>query len=335
MKKILLINIIIVIFIFAFIEIIIRITTDIVPQGLSKGIVNTSIDPVFNYPNINGKKVFGQKVFTDNLGYRVPKKSINKINYENVYFIGGSVTFGSGVKQEETFSGILNQKISKYNMINSSVVGSNLVNNFKILNEIEKKKLKKVYINFSLDDLIGLDQIIKEEKINVNQKNLNSLNEVKPNLIFKLKENIIFSKINNFIRSKSVTYVWLKGVFFNSKKSNYDHAVISYKNEKNLQGLEKILFKISDLNSKELNNKIHFLVIPYSYQITDENCNKKDYAENIIDKYFSKEKLELIKLKNVFCSTKNKDKIYFKFDPGHLSSYGHMVVANFLEGKIN
>ena len=64
MKKILLINVIIVIFIFVFIEIFIRITTNITPQGLSKGIINTSIDPVFNYPNVKGKKVFCQKVFT-------------------------------------------------------------------------------------------------------------------------------------------------------------------------------------------------------------------------------------------------------------------------------
>ena len=119
MKKILLINVIIVIFIFVFIEIFIRITTNITPQGLSKGIINTSIDPVFNYPNVKGKKVFGQKVFTDNSGYRIQKKNNKEMNSPIIYFIGGSVTFGSGVKQKETFSGILNQKFSNYNIINS------------------------------------------------------------------------------------------------------------------------------------------------------------------------------------------------------------------------
>ncbi len=331
MKKILLINVIIVIFIFVFIEIFIRITTNITPQGLSKGIINTSIDPVFNYPNVNGKKVFGKKVFTDNLGYRIKRNNKREISSPFIYFIGGSVTFGSGVKQEETFSGILNQKYSNYNIINSSVIGSNLINNFKILNKTEKKKMKQVFINFSLDDLLGLEEKINNE----NQRNLDNLREKKPNFISKLKENKIFVKVNKFVRSKSVTYVWLKGIFLNSQKSYYDHAIASYKNEENLKKLTTLLSKISNLNSKEFYNKIHFLVIPYSYQINGENCNRKDYAENIIDKYFSKAKVELIKLKKVFCSAENKEKIYLKFDPSHLSPYGHKIVANFLERKIN
>ena len=334
MKKILLINIIIIIFIFAFIEIIIRITTNITPQGLSKGIINTSIDPVFNYPNINGKKVFGQKVFTDSSGYRIKKKYKKKINSPFIYFIGGSVTFGSGVKQEETFSGILDQKYSNYNVVNSSVIGSNLINNFKILNKIKKKKLKQIFINFSLDDLVGLHQLIDEEINNENQKNLDNLIEKEPNLILKLKENKIFVKINKFVRSKSVTYVWLKGMLLNSQKSYYDHAAASYKNEENLKGLENILLKISNLNSKEFNNKIHFLIIPYSYQIENKNCSRKDYAENIIDKYFTNAKVELIRFKEVFCRAENRKKIYLKFDPSHLSPYGHKIVANFLESKI-
>ena len=332
MKKILLINIIIIIFIFIFIEIIIRITTNITPQGLSKGIINTSADPVFNYPNINGKKVFGQKVFTNDLGYRVTEKNSKERNFEYIYFIGGSVTFGSGVKQEETFSGILNQKFSNYNIVNSSVIGSNLVNNFKILENIQKEKLKKVYINFSLDDLVGLGQLIEEEE---NNNNKNNLKEEKPDLVSQLKKNKIFIKINKFIRSKSVTYVWIKGLFLNSQKKYYDNAIISYKNDENIKELEDILFKISSLNKRELKNKIYFLVIPYSFQINDKNCVKKDYAENIIDEYFSKAKVELIKFKDIFCRAKNKEKIYFKFDPSHLSPYGHMIVANFLGRKIN
>ena len=335
MIKILLINVIIVIFIFVFIEIFIRITTNITPQGLSKGIINTSIDPVFNYPNVKGKKVFGQKVFTDNSGYRIQKKNNKEMNSPIIYFIGGSVTFGSGVKQKETFSGILNQKFSNYNIINSSVIGSNLINNFKILNKTEKKEMKKVFINFSLDDLVGLDQLIEEETNKKSQKSLDNFGEKKPNFISKLKENKIFVKINKFVRSKSVTYVWVKGKFLNSQKSYYDHAIASYKNEKNLKGLESILSKISNLNSKEFNNKIHFLVIPYSYQINNKNCKRKDYAENMIDKYFSKAKVELIKLKEFFCSEEKKEKIYLKFDPSHLSPYGHKIVANFLERKIN
>ena len=282
-----------------------------------------------------GKRFLVKKFSLTIQGIELKKKNSRKINSPFIYFIGGSVTFGSGVKQEETFSGILDQKYPNYNIINSSVIGSNLINNFKILNKIEKKKLRQVFINFSLDDLFGLDQLIEEEANNKNQKNVDNFSEKKTNFITKLKENRIFANINKFVRSKSVTYVWLKGIFLNSQKSYYDHALVSFENEENLKTLESILIKISDLNSKEFYNKIKFLVIPYSYQIDDENCNGKDYAENIIDKYFSKSKVELIKLKDIFCGTEEKEKIYLKFDPSHLSPYGHEIVANFLERKIN
>jgi len=52
--------------------------------------------------------VFGKKVFLDKYGYRVP---YIKFDYENnknkIVFIGDSVLFGSGVKEEMTFLGKL------------------------------------------------------------------------------------------------------------------------------------------------------------------------------------------------------------------------------------
>ena len=90
------------------------------------------------------------------------------------------------VSNKRKLFGILNQKFSNYNIVNSSVIGSNLVNNFKILENIQKEKLKKVYINFSLDDLVGLGQLIEEEE---NNNNKNNLKEEKPDLVSQLKKN--------------------------------------------------------------------------------------------------------------------------------------------------
>ncbi len=61
---------------------------------------------------INGKKVIGEKVFTDNKGFRVKKnhEAKDKSNLKEIYFIGGSTTFGNGVLQKNTFSGILKNK---------------------------------------------------------------------------------------------------------------------------------------------------------------------------------------------------------------------------------
>ena len=74
MKKIFIINIIIVLVIIIFIEGILRIFSNITPQGISKGIINTSSNPIFNFANINQGKVFGENVFTDKNGLELPRK---------------------------------------------------------------------------------------------------------------------------------------------------------------------------------------------------------------------------------------------------------------------
>ena len=81
MKKIIIINITILITLFLLIEFSLRIVVNITPQGLSKGIIDeNSSQPKFNFSNIKEGKVFGKNIYTDNKGFRITKdKSRKKI----------------------------------------------------------------------------------------------------------------------------------------------------------------------------------------------------------------------------------------------------------------
>ena len=330
MKKIFFVNISILLIIFLLFEITLRIFTNITPQGVSKGIINQSINPIFNFPNINGKKVFGKKVFTDNKGFRVSEnhETKDKSNLEEIYFVGGSTTFGNGVLQRNTFSGVLKKSLRKINIFNSSVIGSNLDNNLLIIQEkIETKNLKNIFINFSIDDLSGFE-IIR------NNKNNNVKNNIQKNsIIYKLKESLVLNYINNFFRSKSVTYVWLKGLFLKPEERYYKYALSEFEVEDKILYLDKTLAKYAKQNSI-LNNKLIFLIIPFSQQINNENCKKDDLAEQIIESKFKKYKFRYIKFKKIFCEDLKKNKIFLKYDYSHLSTYGHKIVANTLMQKI-
>jgi len=98
--------------------------------------------------------------------------------------------------------------------------------------------------------------------------------------------------------------------------------------------IDKNLSVISEFN-KIHENKIVFLIIPYSQQINKKNCNKKDLAEKEIIKSLNKNKLKYIFVKKIFCKNKDKDKIFFKHDPSHLSPYGHLLLANLLIKELN
>lgn len=327
MKKVLFINFLVFITILFLIEFFIRVSFNITPQGLSKGIIDVSKNPKFNFPNISSKKVFGKKVYTDENGFRISNNFIKKDDtLENIFFVGGSVTFGSGVTQSNTFSGILEKQLNKHKIFNASVIGSNIENNLQIIDKkIKSKNLKYIFVNFSLDDIENLNNLKKNNTLDM-KKNKNS------SFIEKMKKNKFLIYINNFIRSKSVTYVFMKGIFLNSNERYYKYTLNSY-NESNINALSLIMKKYSKKN-KKLNNKIIFLMIPYSFQIQDENCNKNDLAETTIENEIINSDLKLIKFKEKFCNDGKKKQIFLKYDPSHLSEYGHTLVAKILKNEI-
>lgn len=324
MKKIFFYNFISVIILFLLIETTISLFLPITKQGISPNLINeNTIEPKFNFPNVENEKVFGEIVFTDSNGYRIVNKNFKKKNFESnqdIFFIGGSVTFGMGVKQQNTFSGLLNEDLKNYNVHNASVVASDLKNNYYILkNKINKKNLELVIINFSLDDLANSDE--------------NSNDEIyyKKNLIEKLKQNKFISHINNFIRANSKLYVLAKNLIFDAENNYYDLAKKNFEDPKKINYLKKYLDKISYLN-KELNRKVIFISIPYSKQVSKKNCETQQPEEKIIEYEMKLREINFFNLKNYFCN--DHKNFYLKFDPAHLSDLGHHKVYEYIKKEI-
>lgn len=326
MKKIILLNIFIVIFFFIILELSISFFFNITKQGISPKIIDKNLEEYsFNNPNINNEKIFGVEVYTDSKGFRISKRQFlidqNLNDKKEIFFIGGSVTFGAGIKQEETFSGILSNTLPKFNIYNASVMGSNIENNYKILiNKITKEKLEYAIINFSLDD--------------TESKNINNFNKEKKSktLLDKFKNNKIIFNINSFIRANSKIYVLIKNYLFDAEARYFHIAIKNYSNNENLKFLNDYLDKFSKLNN-DLSKKIVFISIPYSEQLKHENCNQKLVQEKIIEDEFYKHNLKLYNLKDLFCKNKKKD-LFLKFDPGHLNQNGHKLVSDFVLKEI-
>ena len=83
-----------------------------IQSGLIKKINNT------NYLNPNEEGViFDEKVYTDKNGFRVPSKNFKYIGKKNIFILCDSVTFGNGVKEEETFIGLMRNDFKNINML--------------------------------------------------------------------------------------------------------------------------------------------------------------------------------------------------------------------------
>jgi len=323
MKKIFLYNLITVVIILFISEIFFKYILKVNHQGVSHHIVNTNLAGYkFNNKNLVKKKAFGRFVFTDENGFRISKDE-TKISDQknNIYFIGGSVTFGNGIDEHKTFVGIVKKKLDKFNVINASVIGSNIKNNYFILkNKVDFNKVERIFINFSIDDI---ENLVKSDE------NLVKKSNNQENLITKLKRIKFIYNINHFMRSKSSTYVWIKGVFSNAEKNYYLNSLSAYSNKDNLIEMNNILDKFQSLNLK-IKNKIVFLIIPYNFQTNKENCDEDDLPEKIIKEALEARKFTFISFKNTFCLKKNSNKLFLQYDPAHLSLSGHNEVAQYL-----
>ena len=153
-----------------------------------------------------------EMIFRLILSYNVQGISENLLNIKkskDILFVGGSVTFGPGIKAEKTFVELLNNQ-SNFNIKNASVFGTNLENNIEIIkNHNNLQNVNKVFINFPLDDIIS------------NKVNLKKNETREKSIIDSFKKNKIVNYLNTLVRSKSAAYVFVKSVIVNPQKNNY------------------------------------------------------------------------------------------------------------------
>ena len=270
MKKIVLINLIILILLIFFTEMTFRIILSYNVQGISENLLNKKISYSFNQPNLNYGKAFGVKIYTDKDGFRI-KKNQNIKKSKDILFVGGSVTFGPGIKAEKTFVELLNNQ-SNFNIKNASVFGTNLENNIEIIkNHNNLQNVNKVFINFPLDDIIS------------NKVNLKKNETREKSIIDAFKKNKIVNYLNTLVRSKSAAYVFVKSIIVNPQKNNYLYDLNLYKNENLLRQLEVNLDEISKVYQKK--NIFLFNSLRGSVK---NGCSTNDGTEEILKKIFNK-----------------------------------------------
>lgn len=318
-KKIILINFIVLFILIFVIEFTLRVIFSYNVQGLSENLINKSLNFNFHNSNLQDGKAFGVRIYTDENGFRITKNHQEFNKKKNILFVGGSVTFGAGVKANNTYVEKLN-KFSEFNVMNASVFGSNLENNLMILESLKQdNEFEKVFINFPLDDILS-NKVVKDDK----EQNINFSNKIKTNYMIKY--------INRFLRSKSATYVFIKSLVVNPKINNYLYDVRLYENEELIKQLDINLSEISEIYNPK---KIFFYAIPYAAQVMKGNCTKKEDPEIIIKKIFNKNNFKILNLKEKMCADKNAQRFFLKNDPVHLSKSGHKFVFENLKSYLN
>ena len=320
MKKIVIINFFVALGIILTLEVLIRILNIVSLQGYDKQAFYSENGMTFSKSN-NTFKVFGIESKTDINGFRIPLKNYLYDNGKNsILILGDSVTYGVGVKEKDSFIGILRNKLVENNLYNTAIFGHNVDSYLYILEKNNKKlenEIAQVVIFLCLNDIVPYQGTIFKKK--------NKNNNFQRNIY----EYPFAMRINFFLRERSALFVLFKSLFTNPVERHYNYMKVLYDNEKNLIKFKNTISKISNF-AKKNNIKYKFVLLPYAHQVIN-NCEKEFLKpQEIIKETFDKENLLLNDYTYDFCRISNNKDLFLKYDPVHLSKYGHKYVSDLL-----
>ncbi len=288
--------------------------------------------------------------YTNNLGLRVSDQIKNEKNdlKKNIFLFGDSFTFGVGLEYENTYAGLLEKKLSKYNFYNFAVGSYSPTVHFYRLNQAINNGLipDKIILFLDLTDVIDesqrwfFDQNLKlpirpEDRIDTKKTFFKENFKLTYDLINMMRYSTRFIK-DNFKDQKINIKTSIQGQFTYTEIEKLDKRFWKKNDLKN--GLNKIelnLNKISKL-AKKKNSELYLVVYPWAETLFygQKNLNWSNFANKIcmknncitIDAFPSFEKYKL----------ENKNwhrKLYFIGDE-HFNKEGAKLLAETVLKKI-
>tara|TARA_B100001250_G_scaffold390791_1_gene391066 strand:+ start:53 stop:1039 length:987 start_codon:yes stop_codon:yes gene_type:complete len=328
MRKIILINIIVSIFILIFLELIANFFKISNLMGIEPGLIGNYKNNIHRMiPNSSGIH-FGQKIFIDSNGYRVPYKDYRYNNSNNsVSIIGDSTAFGNGVREENTFVGILRKNSINWNFYNTSVPGYQIRHFKENLETIDNiNNIKKVFYFITLNDIFDSSNIV-----DLGKKTKNIVTETQNKKVDFLKNIKIINELNAFLRSKSYLYMYIKGIATDPSKRYFKNILIHY-SKNDLEEMNVFLNQLREKTIKK-NIKLKVFILPYEFQT--RNCNKRNLLpQDKLNNILLNLKIDFVDYTLDFCNYKNPKSLFYKFDPMHLSKKGHSLVFNLVKNEM-
>ncbi|MBF0554467.1 MAG: SGNH/GDSL hydrolase family protein [Nitrospirae bacterium] len=273
---------------------------------------------------------FGEKAYTDQYGFRIPKdyKEADKHFARTILILGDSIAFGVGVKEEDTFAGLMRSALPDTRVYNSGVVGYNSYDYENVIVHFlpSHPEIDRVYLIYCLNDLNSQSAELIDSELNTGARNVT--------LLDRARHMGILAGLNEFLRAKSRLYLYLKGLITDPQMRFYMAESLYYNSDnnvifnKNIQPIVNIAMTLKGRN-------IPFTVIisPYEAQL-----RKKDSLlepQKKLSAFFSSNGIDFIDPVPDFLAKGMPSKEFYLFcDPMHFSEKGHRVMFEALSRRL-
>ena len=325
MKKIIMINIIVIFFLLLSLELTFRIFNISYTQDIDNNLFYKENNITMNNTNIV-TRVFGKKVITDKYGFRVPYANYKYEQNESILVLGDSVSFGIGVDEKDTFIGI-SREITSKNIYNASVMGLNITNYEQLLKKYSNEfhDISKVLIFICLNDTFFDQGVIDKSEVE------KIIDGKERGFIDRLVTNKFLMRADVFLRDKLALFVFIKSLVTNPYKRGFYFSFYDYSDKEKMKIFKESTKKIIEVSrSKNLNTK--YIVLPFAYQIDYLKCDPKYLLpQKKIKEIFREFNESIDDLTDDFCEY-DKPKDLF-FDSVHLSSQGNKFVFELLQKR--
>lgn len=271
---------------------------------------------------------FGEKVYTDKYGFRIPKDYTDKHLDNAVLLLGDSITFGVGVREQDTFAGLLRSKLPNTMVYNTGVVGynsydyENVIVHFLPSHPEIIPNLKRVYLIYCLNDLNSDSAALIDRELNT---------KAKKTTIFDSARHVgSLAGLNEFLRENSLLYVYLKGLLTDPQMRFYKAEALYY-NADNDKIFNKNIQPILNIDSALKARHIPFTVIIAPYEVQLRKTEALLEPQKKLSAFFSSHDIDFIDPVPEFLAKGTPSKEFYLFaDPMHFSEKGHLVIFDVL-----
>ena len=308
-------------------ELAVRVFSDVDLLGNSRNlfVANAYGTSNGNAPNAQASS-FGQDVYTDAHGFRVPKGGVPGDADKRValLILGDSVGFGPAVEDDETFAGILRKRFPDVRVYNSSVIGYSTGDYRNVVDAFvpEHPEVKAVALVYCLNDVSitsaqNIDRYLRDQQQPAPQ-----------NLTETLRSFTLLSDLNDYLRSRSKLYLFIRHRLLGTQLRDWKAALGLYGPER-AADVEKSARDIGALARALEARGIPLVVVlsPFEYQLREPGDPETQIPQRVMGELLTKEGVEFVDARPWFDEGVPSTDYFLGYDPMHFSALGHRVIA--------
>jgi hypothetical protein len=297
--------------------------------GNSKNLfVANAYGPTFgNTPNVEAIS-YGKTVYTDEHGFRVPKGGVpgDAGKTEAILILGDSVGFGAGVEEGDTLAGRLRARFAAKRIYNSSVIGYATNDYHNVVDAFvpQHPEVTAVALVLCLNDVTpssaqNIDSYLKTKSAPVPEQNLTET----------LRSFAWISRANDYLRARSKLYLLFRHRLLGTQQREWK-TLLHYYSDELAPDVEQSANDIAAVAAELRQRSVRFavVIVPFEHQLSHPADPESEVPQKTIGALLSKASVRYIDARPYFSSENAATDYFLAYDPMHLSSMGHRVIAD-------